>query len=251
MNEDHISRIETLWTLIRQAHGRSEDAPEPAAGDRPDARAAAIAEVFERYSHAIYRYLLKVLGSADDADDVFQEFALRWVRGDYRHADQQRGRFRDYLKVSLLRMVSAHRRKQLDEGQRSPLPEEVASNAAAPHESFEAAFRESCREELLFRTWSRLQADQQQGGHSYYTVLNYRANHPRATSEQAAAELNQRTEGPRFTAAGLRKTLQRARQRFSEILLDELRQLIGSSSPEELEQELADLQLHAWCRPGR
>ena len=42
---------------------------------------------------------------ADLADEMFQEFALRLVRGDFRNADAARGRFRFFLKTALYHLV--------------------------------------------------------------------------------------------------------------------------------------------------
>jgi hypothetical protein len=47
------------------------------------------------YHRAVHRYLLGALRDEDAAEELFQEFALRFVRGDFRWADRGRGRFRD------------------------------------------------------------------------------------------------------------------------------------------------------------
>lgn len=239
MTTPHISRISTIWTLVRQAHA-SADGP---------SRETAQEQLLERYSGAIYRYLLKLEGNPEAADELFQEFAIGLIQGRYRHANPEKGRFRDYVKTSVIRLVHRHRRQQpknvlLGEG-----IEDAASSELPPSESLESAFRDSCREELLATTWQRLRSEQESAGHVYFTVLDYRARNPDATSDQAAADLSRETHGrSSFTAASVRKTLQRARVRFAELLLDELRSLLGSRAAEDLEQELIDLQLHPWCR---
>jgi hypothetical protein len=55
------------------------------AGGRPDQ--AAQAEFLERYVGAIYRYSLRMLEDPDLATEACQEFALRFVRGDF-HRDE-------------------------------------------------------------------------------------------------------------------------------------------------------------------
>ena len=107
-----LNRISTLWTLVRTAHG-------PGADD--EARVDAQAKLLERYQRAIYRYLLHVLRrDADAADELFQEFALRFLRGDFKGADQRRGRFRDFLKGVLIHLVADHHRRL--QRQPGPLP---------------------------------------------------------------------------------------------------------------------------------
>lgn len=92
-----LSRIDTLWSLVHRAHGG-----EPG---------QAVADLFARYGGAVHRYLRASLRDPDAADDLFQEFALRVVRGDFRNADLGKGRFRDYLKTAVIRMMVDHRRR--------------------------------------------------------------------------------------------------------------------------------------------
>ncbi len=232
--DQHISRITTIWTEVFQAHGSDTDA----------ARQAQDA-VLARYSQPIYRYLLKLLGDVHAADEVFQEFALAFVRGGFRHADPQRGRFRDYLKVTLVRLVSKHR-------QRRPLAgaQPYDSNLQQPdHEDdFDRAFNDSCREEYLSRTWQRLQEHESQSGQPYYTLLHWRAENPQGDSGQAAEYLQQRLNRPQ-TPEATRKTLQRSRRRFAELLIKEVQQAIGDDSHTSVEAELAELDLLHWCAP--
>src|SRR5689334_15571752 len=97
--DQRLSRISTLWSAMAQAHqGPADEA------------AAAQRLLLERYAGAAYRYLLAAAGDA--ADDLFQEFALRFLRGDFRRADPRRGRFRDYLKAALIHLAHDHGRAQ-------------------------------------------------------------------------------------------------------------------------------------------
>src|SRR5688500_14765658 len=88
--EQRLSRITTLWSVVGQAHG----------GATAGTASAARRVLMERYRGAAYRYLLGAVRSPDAADELFQEFALRFVRGDFRRADPDRGRFRDYVKAA-------------------------------------------------------------------------------------------------------------------------------------------------------
>ena len=159
---DRLSRITTCWTVLRQAHQGSADAA---------AATAAQQLLMKRYGGAIYRYLLKALGDPNAADDLTQEFALSLVRGEFRRADPQRGRFRDYVKKTRFHLVSKYRKRQYA-GPR-PLPAEgletaaVASPAADP----DAEFLENWRDELLARTWQALAEAQP----TFFTVLHFRA----------------------------------------------------------------------------
>src|SRR5262245_4705081 len=72
-------------------------------------------ELLQRYRGPAYRYLLACVRSADVAEDLAQDFALKFLRGDFGKADPQRGRFRDYLRTSLSRLATDHFRKQQKE----------------------------------------------------------------------------------------------------------------------------------------
>jgi hypothetical protein len=54
--------------------------------------------------------------------------------------------------------------------------------------------------------------------------------------------------GRELTAAGVRKTLERARDRFAALLLDEIVHTLGAPSAEQLEEELIELNLLEHCR---
>lgn len=241
--DEHLSRITTLWTHVVQAHG-----------DDPEAIRAAQTQIMQRYSRAVYRYLLKVVGDADGADEVFQEFALQFVRGGFRHASPERGRFRDYLKTSILNLVRRHRRRGANQAVGAlgtTALVELPAEGDAPDQQMDVQFVESIREELLGRTWNSLKQFEHNSGRLYFTLLDYRAANPTATAEQAAAFLSNKV-GPEksYSAAAARKLLQRAREKFAEILLDELAAASDCSDLETLEEEAGELGLMPYCRAG-
>src|SRR5437868_15369064 len=100
-----LSRIDTLWTMLLRAHG-----------GEPGAVQDAQCKLLERYRGAVYRYLLGAVRDADAAEELAQEFALRFVRGDFRRASPDRGRFRSYLKTALIHLVTDYHRAR----QRAP-----------------------------------------------------------------------------------------------------------------------------------
>ena len=66
----------------------------------------------QRYCGSVYRYLLGALRNGDAAIELFQEFAMRFVRGDFHRASPTRGRFRDYVKTALINLVTDHFNRQ-------------------------------------------------------------------------------------------------------------------------------------------
>src|SRR5262249_47241948 len=104
-----LSRITTRWSLVCKAHS----------GPVEGAREAQL-ELRRRYGGAIDRYLLGALRDPEAAEELSQEFALRFIRGDFRGVDPRRGRFRDYVKAVLFRLVAHHYRRRQE--QPRPLP---------------------------------------------------------------------------------------------------------------------------------
>jgi hypothetical protein len=109
-------------------------------------------------------------------------------------------------------------------------------------------FLNQWRRELLARSWEALETDQEHGKHSYFAVLHWRAKHPEATAAEMAVELSQQL-GRSVTEASARQLLHRARVRFAELLRDEVARSLAGPTPEQLEEELRDLGLQAYCSP--
>jgi RNA polymerase sigma-70 factor (ECF subfamily) len=233
-----LNQINTLWSVVRLAHA-----------DTGDAARAAREALLIRYGGAIRRYLLGVLRDPDAAEELSQEFVYRFLHGDLRGADRDRGRFRDFVKGVLFHLVADyHNKKKRQPGNMPADAPEPGMECALAAERDEA-FRVSWRDELLARAWSALQADEKKNGQPYYTVLRFRADHP----ELASAEMADKLSGPMgkaLTSVGVRKTLERARDRFADLLLDEIAQALDNASREHVEEELIDLGLLEYCRPA-
>jgi RNA polymerase sigma-70 factor (ECF subfamily) len=233
-----LNNISTHWSVVRQAH----------TGTREEV-ASAQRQLLERYGGAVRRYLLGMLRDPDAADDLFQEFALRFVRGDLKGADPRRGRFRDYLKGVLAHLVADHLRRRRDQPvSLNPLSAELALVDPGPA-AHERACLESWREELLARAWNGLAGVEFQTGQPFYTVLRFRAENPQMRSPEMAQRLTIQVRRP-FSADGVRQTIRRARRRFAELLIDEVVHSLAEPTEEAVEQELIDLHLLPYCRPA-
>jgi RNA polymerase sigma-70 factor (ECF subfamily) len=231
-----LSRISTRWSLVTRAH--REKGEEVQAAQR---------QLLERYGAAIRRYLLGAVHDEFVAEDLFQDFAYRFLHGDLGGADPRRGRFRDYVKGVLFHLVADYHKK------RQRLPRQMAPDqpdpavVCAPDAEQEQAFRTSWRDELLARTWAALAAADESNGHYFHAVLRFRADHPALRSHEIAEQLG-RELGKPLTAAGVRKTLERARDHFADLLLDEIAEALADPTPAQLEEELIDLHLLDHCR---
>lgn len=241
MDDDdlHISRIQTAWSMVRDAH-RDHTAVQ-----------SAQQRLLDRYGGAIRRYALSALRSEDAADEVFQEFALRFVRGDFGKADPERGRFRAFVKTIVYRLIVDYQRRSKKHARENPMHSNVAEPAAGESDpqGDDALFRTSWRDELLARCWQRLADDERDSGKPYHSVLRYRVDHPDLRSPELASGLSDELEKP-INAGAVRVLLHRARELFGELLLDAVTESLSGNSLDEAEQELIDLELHEYCRPA-
>jgi len=236
VSDSRLSKIETQWSLVRRANTIEAGA------------SIAQAELFERYSPAVKRYLLGSLRNQESADEVFQEFALRICRGDFRNANFEKGRFRSMLKTSLYRlMVDFHRRNQ--KLRKLGTDEQIDYVAAAePTDSDCDDFTIAWRQTMLDQTWQRLEQLQIEAGKPYFTILRGRADYPELTTNQLHEYLSESQPIALPAVGSFRVYLHRARRLFSKLLKEQVALSIEEPTPENVEEELIDLGLHLFCR---
>jgi RNA polymerase sigma-70 factor (ECF subfamily) len=233
--DEHLSEIPTLWSVVcRAKEGAAEDA-------------GAVQQLIQRYHRPIYRYLLACLREADAAEELFQEFALSFVRGDFRNVDPGRGRFRHYLKTVLYHLVAKYRTKrQLQSHQPLP-PSEFGPVVESPVPDSEDGLREEWRKELIVRAMDALARWETQKRQPLHTVLRFRSEHPDLRAAQMAERLSTQL-GTTVTAEWVYKKLHLAREKLASFLVDEVAQTLSHPTREEVEQELLELNLLGLCR---
>src|SRR5262249_17465861 len=236
--DQRLSRITTLWTLVRRANQGPGDTARDAQG-----------QMLERYGGAVRRYLWALLRDSAAVEELFQEFACNLLEGDLGGADPRRGRFRNFVKGVLFHLVAKyHERRRRQPRALGPNHPEPAAPDATPPGS-EEVFLASWRDDLLARSWAALAEHDRATGKPFSAVLRCRADHPDWSSAQLAQEMGRRL-GKAVTAAGLRQTLHRAREKFADLLLEEVAHSLEEPTAERLEEELLDLGLLDYCRPA-
>ena len=238
-DDSHLSRLETAWSMVRRAHG-----------DQTSVRTAQ-QRLLERYGGAVRRYALAALRDEDAADEVFQEFALKFVRGDFGNADPRLGRFRAFVKTVVYRLIVDHQRRRKQRLREGAMNADVAEPAAGGDDprTADAAFRISWRDELLARCWQKLEDEERLSGKLQFTVLRFRVDHPDLRSPELAEGLSKQL-GRAINAGAVRVLLHRARESFAELLLDEITESLADGSLAEAEEELIELDLLEYCRPA-
>ncbi len=225
---DRLSRIQTRWTELLT----------PVAG--------ADKELLLRYYGAAFRYLRAMAQDAAVAEELTQEFALRFLAGQYRRVDRRHGRFRDFLKACLRNLVHDHWRRQQTDRAR-PVADEPADAAAPPDPDRDGLFEAGWREELLSRVWEALARFEAETGKPYHAALRLKTQEPAIRSEDLAGRLGQALGRP-VSADAARQTLHRARETFADRLLDEVAATLPIADRDRLEEELVEVRLIDYCR---
>ena len=236
-----LREVSTIWTMVLCAHGGPVNSEEDA-----------LQRFMDRYHVAVYRYFMTALGNVEAAEELFQEFSLRFVRGDFRRFDPRRGRFRDFIRVALMNLIRDYRRRQFSRPATlepdAPVTGGVAGSLGEADESM-PEFDDAWRAELLAQCWKELAIQQEQGGQPLHTVLKFRAGGEEPTGAELAATLNgQLQPDTPYSEAGARKLLQRARDKFADLLIDEVSRSLDDPSLEEVESDLVALGLLTHCR---
>ncbi len=220
---DHLTQVETSWTTIRTAH-----IPGPEGQ-------AAMGELVGRYHDAVLRYLRLKLRDANLADEVFQEFWTKLLTRKLAGADHNKGRFRDYLRTVLHRLIIDHFRGR----KLQSLPPGDLLDPTEPDADYDRVWREA----ILKRAFSRLETyEASTPKNRYATVLTLRRDNPSGSIEEIALELGKRV-GTKVTPESFRKTLQRARAKFFDLLVRELKDTIHPATDEDIEDEIHALGL--------
>ena len=221
--DDHLTDLDTCWTTIRNAH-----TPGPVGQ-------AAMRELIGRYHDAVERYLRLKLRDRNLADEVFQEFWTKLLTHKLAGADHNKGRFRDYLRTVLHRLIVDHFRAR----KLQPLPPGDLLDPSAGDADYDRVWREA----VIKRVWTRLETyEASTPKNRYATVLHLRVAEPKAPIEDIAERLSEQS-ATRVSPEAFRKILQRARGKFLELLVAELRETIHPATPEDIEAEIQDLGL--------
>ncbi|MGE3820498.1 MAG: RNA polymerase sigma factor [Isosphaeraceae bacterium] len=225
-----LTEIPTEWTLIRTSQ---TSLPEGAKMSEESRDATHI--LVGRYHDAIERFLRMKLRDQNLVDEVKQEFWTKFLSQKLAGADPSKGRFRDYLRTVLHRLIIDHFRGR----KLQPLPPGDLLDPTSNDEEFDHVWRELVIKRVLCRLESY---ELGTPNNRYWSVLSLRLEKPDAPIEELAALLSDR-DGRGTTPEAFRKTLQRARRKFLDLLIEELRETIHPAEPEDIEAEIYDLGL--------
>lgn len=233
---DRLSQIETLWSVVRSAHQSDEEAAREAQR-----------KLLQQYGNAIQRYLNAKLRDPAAADDVYQDFAVKFVRGDFHKASPEIGRFRTFLRTVLFRQIADHYRGRKRHGGLPLDVEAVEPTGESGQDQRDEQFAEVWRDEMLKNAWDRLYDLETSSGKPWYSVLQLRVKNPEMRSADLARAVGEQLDKP-ITSANVRVLLHRAREKFSVLLIETISNSLNSTSADDIENELADLKLLEYCQ---
>lgn len=233
----YLGDIETVRPIV-------DPIVNPSSCDDDDLLQTARRRFFERYHQPVSRYLVGIMRDEQAAEELAQDFARGVLEKAFRGYNPERGRFRDYLKASLRNKVLDYWRKKSRQRMVAGLDE--IEPVAKPTVELP---RRGDLEDVVDAVYRRLKEIRQTATVSYYQVLLYSYKHPDATSEKMAAALTQDLKLAKpLSAMGVRKTLERARDKFAEFFILELIEHHDCTTRERLEERLAELRVLEICR---
>jgi RNA polymerase sigma factor (sigma-70 family) len=232
----HGAFATTRWSVVLRAGGTS-----------PEQAHAALEQLCRDYWYPLYAYVRRKGHGPEDASDLTQDFFAKLLANDFAQGlSPEGGRFRSFLLTALHRFLinewqkgQRHKRGAgaftdsldaliTDRGEASYLSE--ASHADTP----EHLFQRSWAETLLARVLDRLAAECATRADVRFDVLRpflAAGDEPPALAD-AAAQLG-------LTLPAFKSLLHRFRQRYRELLLDEVGQTVGTAS--DIAEELRGL----------
>lgn len=228
--------VTTRWSVVLRAGGAS-----------PEQARAALEQLCRDYWYPLYAYVRRKGHGPEDAADLTQDFFAKLLAHDFAHGlTPAGGRFRSFLLTALNRfLINQWQKRQRQKRGGGTFTDsldvliaergEVEYLAEPSHqETPERLFQRAWAETLLARVLDRLAAECAERGDWRFDVLRpflSTGEDPPALAE-AAAQLN-------LTLAAFKSLLHRFRQRYRELLLEEVGQIVGSTG--EVAEELRGL----------
>jgi RNA polymerase sigma factor (sigma-70 family) len=219
----------TLWTAVVAAGKESS----------PDSEAA-LAGLCQTYWPPVYAYIRKRVPSAEQAKDLTQSFFARFLEKNYvARAQRDRGRFRCFLLTSVENFLCDEhdRTTALKRGGGQPVlsldlallkEEQEPASAMTPALAFEKRWART----LLNKVLQRLREEHREGSRA---VL-FEHLQSQLWGETATIPYEELTKRLGVSNVQLRVAAHRMRQRYREILREEIAQTV--SRAEEIEDEI-------------
>lgn len=225
----------THWSLVLTA--RDPQSPQSA---------AALEKLCRVYWFPLYAYVRRGGGSKEDAEDLTQAFFARLLEKKFLDSVQQeRGKFRTFLLVSLKRFLAnewhrVHAQKRGGFQTHVPLDTELAerklqSEIAAPEISPERDYERRWALALLDQTMSRLRREFEHAG----KISEFDRLKTFLTADSKEIPYDTAAAGLGMSESALRVAIHRLRRRYRELFREEIAHTLAEG--ENVEDELRHL----------
>ncbi len=222
----------TRWSLVLQA-GQGGDAPQQA-GD-------ALAVLCASYWFPLYAFLRRAGYSAEDGQDLTQEFFARLLaRGSFAQADREKGKFRTFLLAALKHFVAdqrdwanaqkrggGHHTVSFDQMDAETRYQLEPAQGLTPEQMFEKQWALALLDRVLARLAGELAAA---GKQRLFEELKDTLTGVGSASQ---AELGRRLN---LSPGAVKVAIHRLRRRYRELLREEIAQTVAAE--EDIEEEI-------------
>ena len=225
-----LRQISTSWTLLNCA--RSE----------PSDRAREARErLLNVYWCAAYKFLLCLTNHDEHrANELSQEFSLRFIQGKFDKVDRSKGKFRNYLAQSLRYLELEDRR------QSRPLAH-IAHSIEEASTMIELEFDEEARRVIMDQAPEDLRLMDSSDRQSLFNAFVLKEKHENASSSKLSIELSTKLSRS-INAKRFDQIVSEGRKLFADRIIVRVRATCSDGSLEEVEQALIDLGLHGYPR---
>jgi RNA polymerase sigma factor (sigma-70 family) len=224
--------VTTHWSTVLAA-GRS---------DSPRAQAA-MAELCQAYWYPLYAFARRQGQSVEDAEDIIQGFFCRLLEKDFLHdVAPEKGRFRSFLLACLKHYLADERDRQ--QAQKRGGGREIVSFDSATAEARyrlepvdgptpESLYDREWALAILDRVFNRLRDEQEEKREAFDRLKSF------LIGEKGDDSYAQAAEYLGWTLSKVKVTIHRLRQRYRELLNQEIAETVAS--PDEIEGEMEQL----------
>jgi RNA polymerase sigma-70 factor (ECF subfamily) len=225
--------VTTHWSMVLAAGGESARAQD------------ALARLCQTYWYPLYAYVRRRGHSAEDAQDLTQEFFSRLLQRNWlSNADPAKGRFRSFLLGAMNHFLSDEwdkARAQKRGGGIAPLPLQFdtaedrfsrePADTATPEQNFERRWALTLLEQVL----NHLRAEYEREGRAeLFALLN-----PCLVGDRTAQPYAELASRLGISEGTVKAAVHRLRQRYRQMLRDEIANTIAE--PNEVDEELRHL----------
>lgn len=213
-------------------------------GDSP-AASAALEELCRTYWYPLYAYVRRKGHDVHDAQDLTQEFFARLLRGDsLLQVHPDKGRFRSFLLAAMNHFLAKQWRRETAQ-KRGGGQAALSLDAAAAEDRYrlepvdlqtpDKVFERRWAMTLLARALERLRQERKESGQAAV----FDALQGLLTGEKCAQPYTQIASQLGLTEDAVKQTAKRLRQRYGELLRQEVAQTV--TRPDEVDEELRHL----------